>query len=253
MQQKMSKGHNWQALVNDEAKEVSAKTVYNAWGLVAAVLRHYNFPVPEIDLPQVVENDLPWLDYEQIPKFCAAAKGRPGELAALFALHSLRRSELMNLTWKNVDLARGWIDVRGAAVYDENNKLVHKKENKNKSSRRRVPIMTPALTEALQAVEDKTGYIIKGNLNTAWAQINRICKTAGLPQVGVHGLRRSFASLAYHLGWSERQAMETGGWSDAKTMHKIYIKLAAADRAAATNSMAKFYTNANENANATGK
>ena len=27
-------------------------------------------------------------------------------------------------------------------------------------------------------------------------------------------LRRSFASLAYHLGWSEEETMRHGGWSD---------------------------------------
>lgn len=249
MGQKIGAEHNWQAIVNEEAKEVSAKTVYNAWGLVATVLRHYKVQVPEVSLPQVVDNDLPWLDYEQIGKFCAAAKGKPGELAALFALHSLRRSEIMDLTWDNVDLERGWIEVKGSAVFDADNNVVHKKTNKNKSSQRRVPIMIPALKDALQKVEDKSGYIITGNLNTAYNQINRICREAKLPEVGVHGLRRSFASLAYHLGWPERQTMEIGGWSDAKTMHKIYIKLAAADISAATNNMAAFYASANKNAN----
>ena len=57
------------------------------------------------------------------------------------------------------------------------------------------------------------------------------------------------ASFAYHLGMSERETMEIGGWSDPQTMHKIYTHLAAADRVKAENRMAEFYKNANQNAN----
>ena len=68
--------------------------------------------------------------------------------------------------------------------------------------------------------------------------------------MGVHGLRHSFASLAFHLGLTEQETMELGGWSDYNTMRKIYTHLAAADRLKSQNKMAAFFkANANKDAN----
>jgi integrase len=57
-----------------------------------------------------------------------------------------------------------------------------------------------------------------------------------------HGLRHSFASLCYHLGISERQLMQWGGWADYQTMHKIYIRLAASDESKAAEQLTGFFT-----------
>lgn len=72
-------------------------------------------------------------------------------------------------------------------------------------------------------------------------RINTVCRRAGLPEVGVHGLRRSFASLAYHAGWPERVTMQIGGWSDIQTMHKVYIKLDSTDVSNAVDKMRELY------------
>jgi len=70
----------------------------------------------------------------------------------------------------------------------------------------------------------------------------------------VHGLRHSFASLAYHLNIPEKITMEMGGWSDPGTMHKKYTHIAKSDISRYQTAMADFYAkkgskNANENAN----
>lgn len=155
----------------------------------------------------------------------------------------------MAVNWKTVNLKEKTFKVAGAAVYDEHHKLVYKEENKNRKSRRPMPIMIPQLAEALDAVEEKTGNVVKCCPNTIWKQVNRICEQNGLPLVGVHGLRHSFASLAYHVGLSERQTMELGGWRDKNTMHKIYTHLSKMDALKAQNEMAAFYAKAKENAN----
>lgn len=217
---------NWQKVMNDEAKHVSPKTVANVWRLVTASMRSIDMPIPNINLPQIPVNDMPWLDYEQIKIFLKAIEGEPCELGALLALHSLRRSELLNLTPQSIDKQKRIIHVKGARVKGENG-LVSKGTNKNKSSTRDVPIMVDRLLELIpDAGED---YIITQSGELLKNQINRICRKNNLPEVGLHGLRRSFASLAYHLGWNERTTMEVGGWSDSGTVHKFYIKLAGQD------------------------
>lgn len=256
----MSKDINsvdWQVAIKKETGLCSAKTLKNAWGLVSSALAEAGVDPGEVSLPQIVKQDEPWLDYEQVLKFCDAVRGEPCELGALLALHSLRRSEIYALTADKIDLKQGTVQVEGAAVLDDENKLTQKDTNKNATSRRTVPIMIPRLKEILPAAMKRAdgAPLMQGNINTLYNQINRVCRKAGLPEVGVHGLRRSFASLAYHLKWSELDTMRIGGWSDFQTMRKIYTKLAEKDNIKSVKKMEKFYStkkkNTNKNTNAT--
>jgi len=149
-------------------------------------------------------------------------------IACLLALTSLRKSEILGLDWNNIDLKARIISVEGAAVLDEDNVLVRKTSNKNRSSRRKVPIIDQ-LYAALQAVEPRTGRVVKIGPSNLCKKINKICREHGLPETAVHGLRRSFATLAYHLKWSEEMTMRVGGWNDILTMRKIYTKISERD------------------------
>lgn len=232
-----------QRLVNSLSRRLSPKTVRNAYGFIASVVRDCGGSCDNIRLPQAEIKEKPYLTAEQIPTFLYAIYGKWVELPALLALHGLRRSEILALTWDNIDLYRGVIKIAAAAVPDEKAHLVYKNTTKNNSSNRSVPIMINRLKDVLSDVEDKTGLVVKCYPNTIYANINRICKREGLPEVGVHGLRHSFASLAYHLGLSEKETMAIGGWANDATMHKIYTHLSKADRALAENKMADYYTN----------
>ena len=59
--------------------------------------------------------------------------------------------------------------------------------------------------------------------------------------MGVHGLRRSFASLAYHLGWTEQRTMEIGGWDDVNIVHDYYIQESQKERDIHSMEMERFY------------
>ena len=239
----------WIMIVNREAASCSAKTITNAWRFIASVMRSVKRNPPPVTLPQIVPNEKPFLDPEQVKTFIKATQGTDVEIPALLALSSLRRSEICALQWENIDLKKRRILVKGAAVFDESQKLVRKQENKNRSSTRYVPIMMDELYEALKREKQATGPIITCNPNTIWSRINRICRASNLPEVGVHGLRHSFASLAYHLGVPEMITMEIGGWSDSQTMRKIYTHIAKADVERYETKLTSFFKNANENAN----
>lgn len=237
---------DWQAMVNDEKKVCSAKTLYNAWGLVSAVLNFNKVTPPKVKLSQVIVPDQPWLTYEQIPLFCKAIYGEPCELGALLALSSLRRSELCAVTPDHVAEDGSSVLVSGAIVPDENNTFVHKDENKTQQSRRTVPVFIPRLRELLCAMDRDCDFIVSMHPDTLRKRVNAICKKAGLPEVGLHGLRRSFASLGHHLGLSEQEVMAIGGWEDYQTVHKHYLKLSAKDHLRGHKKMERYYTkNAN--------
>ncbi len=226
---------NWQKAVNDECKEVSAKSVYNAYGFISSVLRSNGVIAPKVTMPQKINTEHEWLTPEQIPIFLQAVKGRREEFPALLALHGLRRSEIYALTADS--FKDDTIHVRGAVVFNAQETLVKKKENKNTSSRRDVPILIPRLKELLAAnpkfFEVPITYLTKS--------INNTCKDADLPQIGTHGLRHSFASLCYHAGLSERQTMMLGGWSDTATMRKIYTHISTKDMDEASKKLQQFF------------
>lgn len=211
----------WQSLVNLEARNASAKTVANRWGLMSSVITMATGRKVAVKLPQIVPNEHEFLDKDQIKVFIAAVKGDPGEIPALLALSSLRDSELKALRWEDVDLERGVLHVNGATVPDEHNHYVRRNETKNTSSRRDVPIIKP-LKAALEAVENKTGLVVPTGQRRTYYRVNAVCKAAGLPEVGVHGLRHSFASLMLALEAPEEETMKLGGWKRRETMHRIY-------------------------------
>lgn len=230
----------WQRAVNTESKLCSAKTLQNAWRFLSSVISESTGEKITVRLPQVIPNEHPFLTPDQIPTFVDAIKGMPVEIPALLALSSMRRSELLDLRWENVDLENGIITVSGSAVYGEGGVLVRKKENKNRNSTRLIPIIPP-LRAALEAAQRNSEYVVNMSPAGIFRQINRICEANSLPKVGIHGLRHSFASLAYHLNVPEKVAMEIGGWANDQTMHKIYTHIAQQDVASHAKSFTSFF------------
>lgn len=240
MDRPVSSVGNWQKVVNDEAKLVSPKTLKNSWGFVSGVLKREGVEV-SVELPPVPKAERPWLTPEQIPLFLDAVKGKPCELAALLALHGLRRGELVGLDWDHVDLEKETLTVYTTRVLDEDSNIVEKDVAKTEASTRTVPFLIPALKPLLEAQPGKTGFVLTEYINTHYYRINKACEAAGLPKVGVHGLRHSFASLGYHLGLSELELQKLGGWADYQTVHKIYLHLSQADKNAATDKLSAYF------------
>lgn len=230
-----------QRMISEESKKVKAKTVKNAWGLVTAALKERGIDAEGVSLPAVARAERPWLTSAEVLKFCKAVRGERCEIPALLALCSLRRSEIAALDWKDIDLKNEIIHVRRSVVVGETG-LVEKPTNKTRASTRDVPILIPQLTEALKKVEDKTGRVMKGHPNSVYNQANRVCAREGLPQVGCHGLRHSFASLCWEKQVPALEAARLGGWQDINTMQRIYTHLSEGQITAATERLKSFFS-----------
>lgn len=213
-----------QKAVNKEVPLCNAKTLTNAWRFVSSVIYEASGERLDIALPPIIPNEHPYLTPEQIPIFLEAIKNHPVEIPALLGLMSLRRSEIAGLKWSSVDLENKLIRVEGASVVGENEKFVNKPTNKNSTSRRVVPI-TARLLELLQTADRKGEYVVTCNPHSIRRWVNQICEANGLPLIGTHGLRHSFASLAYYLDIPEKTAMKIGGWANDATMRKIYTHI----------------------------
>ncbi len=228
--------------INAECRKYSAKTVTNRWRFIQQVLTWTTGKQYSAKLPQIVRPDIEFLDRSDLDKFLKYIQGSSVEIIALLALSSLRRSEIAALNWDHgdIDLEHRWIHVRGAMVPDEHHKMIVKETNKNDTSRRDVPIIAP-LYEALTAVQQKTGYVVKLHPATMLTRINSACAAAGVPQVGCHGLRHSFASLCHMLDIPPQVAMEIGGWADRATMDRIYTHVSRRDVDSYENAFTRYF------------
>ena len=234
---------DWQQIINDETVKCKAKTLKNAWSLVRAALVDVKQPAPMVTLPQPMPNERPFLTADEIRRFVAAVRGSPFEIPILLGLHGLRRSEIAALTWDCVDLKAGAIHVEGAIVQDENGKYV-RKHTKSAAGRRTVPIMIPELRTALENVSesDRKGPVVHCHINSIYKAVNTVCEREGLPKIGAHGLRHSFASLGHFVSVPEAEMQILGGWKSAQTMRKIYTHVEQAGLLRAQNAMAEFYS-----------
>lgn len=241
---------DWQALVNEDVGEVSAKTVQNSWGLVKAALRHAGLTVPAVRLPKVETQREVFLDEEQIRIFCDAVRGSKYETGYLLALHSLRRSELCGLRWCDVDLrdpSRASITVTGSKTITEDGKHWVRVENtKTEYSRRTVPIFMPRLYELLKEQEPyHTGDepVIPFKMSVFLPNVKKVAqRTEGLPDdLTLHDLRRSFCSLCWALGVDTMTTMKLGGWGSINTVMRHYARLSEAQKLREVDKLRAFF------------
>lgn len=231
----------WQAAVNSEAVDISAKTLKNSWLLINTVLDFSGVGKVKVTLPQVVPHNTPFLTPDEIQKLTKHIKGSDVEIPILLGLSSLRRSETHALQWEDIDLKKRVIYVHRATVQNENKEWITKETNKNSSSNRIVPIMMDNLYEALKREKKRTGKVVELPVNTVRNRLKSACIECGITVVSYHGLRHSFASLSAHLGMQESVAMRIGGWANDKTMKRIYTHVLETDVDRYKNDMAEFY------------
>lgn len=232
---------DWQDVINRELRICSEHTVKNAWGLVTASLKDAKQPVPEVKLAQIPDNELSFLEPEEIPAFVAAARGDLCELEMLLELHGLRSSEMLQVIKENrINLKTNRIEVRGAVVRSTSG-MVQKKTNKSKAGTRPVPILIPRLGELVKEYRDRGEEIPLHGTTTVLRHVHETCARAGVTDVTNHGLRRSFATLCFSEGVNLHVLQQWGGWQDLGTLQKIYIKTAQRDKADAERNMQAFF------------
>lgn len=96
---------DWQDVCNAEALLCSPNTLRNAFRFIVSVLGENGINAPKVTLPPLNTNMRQWLEQEQIPPLIAAAVGTPTALPVMLALHSLRRPDLLAVTWDDIDFA----------------------------------------------------------------------------------------------------------------------------------------------------
>jgi integrase len=144
---------------------------------------------------------------EQVRAFLIAAESeRLATVWTLAATSGMRRSEMLGLCWSDVDLKGGEARIRQVSVSYGAMRTI--REPKTEASRRTVPI-APSAVAALKRHQTRqkseriaagpayspTGLVFVDELGAALrpnrvsAAFGRLIKDAGLPPLGLHGLR----------------------------------------------------------------
>lgn len=201
---------------------VSAKTVKNAFGLINATLRQNGIRIEGITLPQrqKVEYTTPFEN--GLKEILDVMRGTEYELPVLLAAWcGLRRSEILGLTFNDIDFDRKTIHIRRANVYI--GKESHLKGTKNVQSTRSVhlPDHIAALIQNTPH-ESNEEYIVKLKGMTLTNGFTSKLKRRGLPHTRFHDLRHAFVSILTANGVDQKYIQEMGGWSNSTVMNSVY-------------------------------
>lgn len=169
-------------------------------------------PAPEAAMPRFRARYVPrktWLSQRQFAELLAALP----EDRALFVLVAVytgaRLSELVRLSWPDVDFDADHIHIRGT---------------KTQQSDRFVPLH-PRLRDVLRGRR-----ALRGPVLPAWLNIRRdlalACQKAGVPVVTPNDLRRTFASWLVQAGETSYVVAQLLGHSSSTMVERVYGRLA---------------------------
>jgi integrase len=134
-------------------------------------------------------------------------------MLAIGAFAGLRDAEIKRLHWNEIDLGRGFVDVKAA---------------KAKSARRRVVKMLPKLAALLRPDTALAGNVVpKG----ARGKLARVRREAGLSKWPKNGLRHSFASYRLEATQDAPRVAHELGHTNPQLLYNTYREIVTPDEA----------------------
>lgn len=203
-----------QRCINDYAVNRSAKTVYNAYGLISGVMREYTKLQIDIKLPMRIKKEPYIPTQEEIKAIIEKSKGTRYEVPLMLAIYGLRRSEIYALTL--ADLNGNTLTINKAAVRDSNNALVVKNTTKTAASTRDIYI-----SDYLADLIRQQGYVTIGSPDSFYNFLIRTEQQLNIQHFSVHKLRHFFASQMSAI-LPEADVIALGGWSTPNVMKAVY-------------------------------
>lgn len=148
-------------------------------------------------------------------------------LILLIAKTGIRFSEALGLTPKDFDYANQTISINKTWDYKGTSGF---QETKNKSSMRKVQIDWKTVTQFAGLLKDKDVnkpiFVEDKTYNsTINHTLNRHCKRLNLPQISIHGLRHTHASLLLFSGVSIASVARRLGHASITTTQKTYLHI----------------------------
>lgn len=206
-----------------KAQEASPSTANRFLALIRAILRkamldwEWIEKVPRVRLYKEAKRRIRWLTPEQVQTLLAELPQHQRDLVVFALSTGLRQSNVINLEWSQVDLARkvAWIHPDQAKA----RKAIH------------VPLSSSAIQVLMQQVgkHPLRVFTFRGK-PIAWANTRawrEALKRAGIENFRWHDLRHTWASWLAQQGTPSNVLQELGGWEN-EAMVRRYAHLAPA-------------------------
>ncbi|HEM6363157.1 TPA: site-specific integrase [Streptococcus suis] len=179
---------------------------------------------------------------EELQKFLQCAEqNSEKELSTIFhtlAFTGLRKSELMALRWKDIDIQKGTLSVNQTIVYGENN-LMKFQTPKTQKSMRTISLDYKTLNVLKSWKIEKKKLIFPNKLNEDCLvftnsdgsphsfdfinyHLKLLIKKFNLKPITPHGFRHTHCSLLFEAGATVKEVQERLGHEDIKTTMNIY-------------------------------
>lgn len=203
-------------------------------------------PCDDVELPDNEKEEAQALDADQCMQLLDTAKGSALECFITFTLATaMRRGELIGLRWSDIDLDKKVVKVQRTASYlpDKTTRKYRYVETtpKSKSSRRTIPITEFALvslrSHKIKQLETRlqagTAWLDKDLVfpgsagdyspsSTIQYQFKKIVLNAGIPDICIHELRHSAATLLLKKGVDMKVIQKILGHANYLTTANIY-------------------------------
>lgn len=194
--------------INKLAKDKSAKTVRNYFGLISATLKSFRPDLRlNVTLPQKVKKEpyVPTADeVRRLLEYSKSARKGTYYVPLVLACYSLRRSEICAL--EPSDIRDGFAYVNKAKVLGEDGWSY--KTTKTTNSTRKIPI-----PKDVEDIIKEKGYVYKGCPNELSDFIDDACRKLGIQHFSVHKLRHYFATRLASENVDTETIKKLGGWA----------------------------------------
>jgi integrase len=210
-------------LITRTGKQISPKTVNDAYMFIAPILKANHVDVGDPALPELKRKLVKIPSAEEV---IPVIVGTEIELPCLLACWlSLSISEIRGLT-KSKSVLNGKLYIVETVV-DVNGKPVRKEDGKEEQ-RTRVLDIPPYIQTLIDKVDGDV--ICPLSNNAIYKRFTRLLKANGVPHMSFHQLRHLNASVMAMLDIPTKDAQERGGWKTPYTMQRVYTHTFTAQR-----------------------
>ncbi len=200
-----------------------------------------NNPTQRVSPPHPTSANIRYYTAAQLKRLLDEVSGQALELPVKLACYlGLRRSEILGLRWRDVDVQAGLLSIR--RVRTTVGYRIVEKAPKTPDSRRTLSIKAlddlMALLRKLSVERPLAGipcgpedFLVLDEQNRPWHpnlmsySLTSMLVTRGLPSITFHGLRHTFASMANDARVPMYQISRAMGHSNPNTTQRIYTHL----------------------------
>ena len=210
-----------QAYVNERARTVSAKTIRNELGILISALATVrpDLSVRQLKLPKQKRAEMKIPTDAELQQILDASRGTPLYLPVVLAsMMGLRRSEILALTWADVDLRRKTMHIHGAMVMGEDGLVA--KGPKTAAGDRILPIPS-SLMPVLKAERTLNPHLSTLTPDALTARWIVVMKSLGLPY-RFHDLRHYHASAMIAVGAPDKYICADMGHASMDMVRRVY-------------------------------